>query len=191
MQRTNLSHRLWPVSDDANLLRNVALAVIGSLIVAAAAQIYIPMIPVPMTLQTLAVLAIGAAYGSKLGAATLALYAIEGIAGLPVFAEMNALFKPDGTMIASIGYIVGFIPAAFVVGWCAERGWDRNYKLVLACLLGGAVLYIPGLLWLGHLFGADKAIEYGLLPFWLGDTIKAVVVGLGVPAAWSLLNRGA
>jgi biotin transport system substrate-specific component len=190
MQHTNLSHQIWPIAADANLIRNLTLAIIGSLIVALAAQINVPMIPVPMTLQTLAVLAIGAAYGSKLGAGTLALYAVEGVSGLPVFAEMNSLFKPDGTMIASIGYIVGFIPAAYVVGWLAERGWDRNpLKLIIACLLGAAIIYIPGLIWLGHLFGADKVLPYGLLPFWMGDIVKAVLAGLGISTAWSLIDR--
>ncbi len=191
MNKTTLSHRLWPVAADANLVRNIVLAIAGSLLVALAAQISIPMIPVPMTLQTMAVLAVGAAYGSRLGALTLALYAVEGALGLPVFAQMNGLFKPDGTMISSIGYVVGFIPAAYVVGWFAERGWDRNAKLVIACLLGAAVLYVPGLLWLGQLFGADKVLAYGFLPFWAGDVIKAVIVGLGVPAVWTLLGRTA
>jgi biotin transport system substrate-specific component len=191
MQHTNLSHQIWPVAADANLIRNLTLAIIGSLIVALAAQINVPMIPVPMTLQTLAVLAIGAAYGSKLGAGTLALYAVEGVSGLPVFAEMNSLFKPDGTMIASIGYIVGFIPAAYVVGWLAERGWDRNpLKLIIACLLGAAILYIPGLLWLNTLIGDwNVTIAEGLSKFILGDVIKAVVAALGIPAAWSLLGK--
>jgi biotin transport system substrate-specific component len=181
-----LIEQVWPQS---NLLRNIALAVIGSLVIAAAAQINVPMRPVPMTLQTLAVLAIGAAYGSRLGAATLALYAAEGFSGLPVFAEFNSVFKPDGTMIASIGYIIGFIPAAFIVGYLAERGWDRSIpKMLLATLIGATVLYIPGLLWLGQLFGADNAIAYGLTPFWVGDIVKAVIVALGFPAAWGLLG---
>ncbi len=184
-----LAGQLWPTAT-MNWTRAILLAVLGSLVVACAAQINVPMLPVPMTLQTLAVLAIGGAYGSRLGAATLALYALEGAVGLPVFAEMNSILKPDGTIIASIGYIVGFIPAAALVGWFAERGFDRSIgKMFLATLLGAAVLYIPGLIWLGYLFGAENAVPYGLAPFWIGDIVKAAIVALGLPAVWNLLGR--
>jgi biotin transport system substrate-specific component len=182
-----LINQVWP---QGTIARNMTLAILGSLVVAAAAQVNVPMQPVPMTLQTLAVLAIGAAYGARLGAATLALYALEGAMGLPVFAEFNSLFKADGTMIASIGYVIGFIPAAWLVGFLAERGWDRNVVSMLAAmLLGAAVLYIPGLVWLGKLFGAENAIAYGLAPFWIGDIVKAVIAALGFPAAWHLLGK--
>ena len=184
MNSSLLSDRLWPAVGQRTL-RNVALAVVGSLIVAAAAQVNVPMIPVPMTLQTLAVLAIGAAYGSRLGAATLALYAFEGAIGLPVFAEFKS-----GFMLASFGYVLGFIAAAFVVGWLAERGWDRSVpKMFAAMLLGAAVLYVPGLLWLSNWIGWEKAIQFGLLPFVAGDIVKAAIAALGFPAIWALLGR--
>jgi biotin transport system substrate-specific component len=143
------------------------------------------MIPVPMTLQSLAVLVIGAAYGARLGAATLALYALEGAVGLPVFAEFKS-----GVMLASFGYVLGFIAAAFIVGYLAERGWDKSgVKMFAAMLLGAAVLYVPGLVWLSGWIGFGKAIEFGLLPFLLGDVVKAAVAALGFPAAWALLGR--
>ncbi len=184
-----LINQLWPTGKVSGLARQVALVVLGSLVVAMAAQVNVPMQPVPMTLQTLAVLAIGAAYGARLGAATLALYALEGALGLPVFAQFNSLIKPDGTIIASVGYVIGFIPAAWLVGFLAERGWDRNvFSMLAAMLLGAAVLYVPGLIWLGKLFGAENAIAYGLTPFWMGDIIKAVIAALGFPAAWRLLG---
>ena len=180
-----LADRLWPAAD-ARLARNVALALIGSALVAAAAQVNIPMIPVPMTLQTLAVLAIGAAYGARLGAATLALYAIEGALGLPVFAEFKS-----GVMLASFGYILGFIAAAFVVGALAERGWDRSIpRMFAAMLLGAAVLYIPGLAWLWAWVGSfANAVSWGLTPFIAGDLVKAAIAALGFPAVWALLGR--
>lgn len=182
MNASLLSDRLWPESGFA---RNAVLAIVGSLIVAAAAQVNVPMIPVPMTLQTLAVLVIGAAYGSRLGAATLALYALEGAIGLPVFAEFKS-----GVMLASFGYVLGFIAAAYVVGYLAERGWDRSVpKMFAAMLLGAAVLYVPGLVWLAGFIGVDKAIQYGLVPFLVGDLVKAAVAALGFPAAWALLGR--
>jgi biotin transport system substrate-specific component len=182
MNTSLLSERLWPAS---GLLRNAVLAVVGSLVVAAAAQVNVPMIPVPMTLQSLAVLMIGAAYGSRLGAATLALYALEGAIGLPVFAEFKS-----GIMLASFGYVLGFIAAAYVVGFLAERGWDRSpVKMFASMILGAAVLYVPGLLWLSAWIGAEKAIQFGLLPFIVGDVVKAAVAALGFPAAWALLGR--
>lgn len=177
-----LSDRLWP---QTGLLRNAVLAVLGSLLVAAAAQVNVPMLPVPMTLQSLAVLVIGAAYGSRLGAATLALYALQGALGLPVFAGFKS-----GVMLASFGYVLGFIAAAYVVGYLAERGWDRSpLKMFAAMMLGAAVLYVPGLLWLSASIGAQKAVELGLLPFIAGDVVKAAVAALGFPAAWALLGR--
>ena len=190
MNTSLLSDRLWPASGNA-VLRNVVLAVVGSGLVAAAAHVSVVMLPVPITLQTLAVLAIGAAYGSRLGAATLALYAAEGAVGLPVFSP-----TPDGypgITGPTGGYIIGFILAAALIGWLVERGWDRSIpKMIAAALLGAAVLYIPGLVWLqGFVGGFGKAIEYGLAPFWLWDTVKALVVAFGVPAAHSLLGKRA
>lgn len=182
MNASLLSDRLWPATGFA---RNAVLAVLGSLLVAAAAQVNVPMVPVPMTLQSLAVLVIGAAYGSRLGAATLALYALEGAIGLPVFAEFKS-----GVMLASFGYVLGFIAAAFVVGYLAERGWDKSIpKMFAAMLIGAAVLYVPGLIWLSAWIGWEKAIQFGLMPFIFGDIVKAAVAALGFPAAWALLGR--
>jgi len=182
MNASLLSDRLWP---QTGLARNAVLAVLGSLLVAAAAQVNVPMLPVPMTLQSLAVLMVGAAYGSRLGAATLALYALEGAIGLPVFAGFKS-----GFMLASFGYVLGFIAAAWVVGYLAERGWDKSMpKMFAAMLLGAAVLYVPGLIWLAAWIGWDKAIQVGLLPFLVGDVVKAAVAALGFPAAWALLGR--
>ena len=116
-----LADRLWTNESSSALLRNGALAILGSLVMAAAAQVNVPMQPVPMTLQTLAVLAVGAAFGARLGAATLVLYALEAAVGLPVLAEMKGglpvLLGPTG------GYVLGFIFAAGLVGYLAERGF--------------------------------------------------------------------
>jgi biotin transport system substrate-specific component len=187
---TTLANHLWP-STDVNWTRAVLLAVFGSLLVAGAAQVTIPMYPVPMTLQTLAVLGVGAAYGARLGAATLALYMIECVVGLPFRAGGQAGFFKDGALISTGGYIIGFILAAALVGWLAEKGWASNpVKLAFAAILGGIVLYVPGIMWLAvwaaQVKGMDastaisSAIAWGLTPFVLGDIIKAVVAGLGV-----------
>lgn len=195
-----LAGRLWPTSS-LNWTRTILLALLGSAIVAAAAQASVPMYPVPMTLQTLAVLAVGAAYGARLGAITLALYALEGALGLPVFANFQAgLFLPTGEIIASGGYIIGFILAAGLVGHLVEKGWGANViKLCGAMLLGAAVLYIPAMLWLAGWYGVMKgndaafaitaALTNGMLPFIPGDIIKALLAALAFPAAFSLLGR--
>lgn len=183
-----LANRLWTQDSSRALLRNGALAVFGSLLVAVAAQVNVPMQPVPMTLQTLAVLAVGAAFGWRLGVATLVLYALEAAMGLPVLAEMKAglptLLGPTG------GYVLGFILAAGVVGSLAERGFDRNIvKMLAAMLIGAAVLYVPGLLWLsGFVGGLDKAVAVGLVPFIAGDIVKAVIAAIAFPAVWKLLG---
>ena len=201
-----LANTLWPQTQSSNLVRNIVLAVVGSLVVAGAAQVTIPMWPVPMTLQTLAVLGIGAAYGARLGAATLLLYAIEGAVGLPFFAggksgifdtKLDYMF-PSGSM----GYIVGFIMAAWLVGKLVESGWvDTLTKSALAALVGGALLYVPGLIWLAiwaaktmnmdAATATSSALSWGLYPFIVGDVLKAVLAGVGVPAITSLLGRKA
>ncbi len=195
-----LAGHLWPAST-MNWTRTILLAVLGSAIVAIAAQVSVPMLPVPMTLQTLAVLAVGAAYGARLGAITLALYALEGAAGLPVFANFQAgLFLPTGEIIATGGYIIGFILAAGLVGYLVEKGWGANIlKLCAAMLIGAAVVYVPGLIWLVGWLGVMKGMDImsaiavaftsGMLPFILGDIIKAVLAALAFPAAFSLLRR--
>ncbi len=180
--------KIWPQTQTSKLGRNVALAIIGSLIVAGAAQINVPLPIVPLTLQSLAVLAVGAAYGARLGGATLALYAAEGAAGLPVFAQMKAgagvIAGPTG------GYIIGFIIAAALVGYLAEKNWDRSFvRMFAAAILGAIVLYIPGLIWL-HNFanGWAQTFEWGLTPFVLGDLVKAALVAVGFQGAWNLLK---
>jgi len=196
-----LADIVWPVRLSGRWLRALALALFGSALVAIAAQIAVPMIPVPMTMQTLAALAVGAAYGSRLGAATLLFYALEGAVGLPVFANFQAgLFLPTGELIATGGYIIGFIAAAALVGWMAEHGWDRNvFTMLIAMILGAAVLYVPGLIWLvawlmvtkGMMFAdaVKAAVVSGLVPFVWGDLIKAVLAAAAFPAAWRVLDR--
>jgi biotin transport system substrate-specific component len=207
MSNVTLANRIWPQAGSSQLVRNCVLALLGSLFVAAAAQISVPMWPVPMTLQTLAVLAIGAAYGANLGAATLGLYALEGAIGLPFFAGgKSGLFDAKLNYLlpaGSMGYIVGFILAAYVVGKLVESGWANTLvKTALATLIGASLLYIPGIIWLA--IWASKtgvipegqsalqtAIAWGATPFIFGDVIKAIIAGLAVPAAASLFTRKA
>jgi biotin transport system substrate-specific component len=198
-----LAAHLWPATSQT-MLRNIVLAVLGSLFVAGAAQISVPMWPVPMTLQTLAVLGVGAAYGSRLGAATLGLYALEGAVGLPFFANGKAgLFddKLDYLLPASsMGYVVGFILAAWIVGRIVEQGQGASFTRTLKATLAGAVaLYVPGLIWLAvwaaQTQGMDASaaiqasLNWGLYPFVIGDALKAIIAGLAIPAAWNLAAR--
>jgi biotin transport system substrate-specific component len=185
-----LAEVLWP--SDAKALRAIVLALIGSAVLWASAKIQVPFYPVPMTLQTLAVLGLGMAYGWRLAFATLLLYLAQGAFGLPVFAGtpekgigLAYMMGPTG------GYLLGFLLAATLCGWLAERGWDRNVATTaLAMLLGNIVIYVPGLLWLGALVGWDKPVlEWGLTPFLLGDATKLVLAALILPGLWTLLGR--
>jgi biotin transport system substrate-specific component len=200
MTTQTLAQRPW-LQTNSSIWRNVVLAVLGSILVAIAAQISIPMWPVPMTLQTLAVLGIGAAYGSRLGAATLALYALECAVGLPFRAGGQAgIFMPDGALISSGGFLIGFVLAAGLTGLLVEKGWGATpLKTAMATLIGGAVLYIPGLIWLAVWAAmvkgvpsadvAAKAIAWGLTPFVMGDILKALIAGLGVGSVYSMIAR--
>ena len=185
-----LAEVLWP--SDTKALRAIVLALVGSAVLWASAKIQVPFYPVPMTLQTLAVLGLGMAYGWRLAFATLLLYLAQGAFGLPVFAGtpekgigLAYMMGPTG------GYLLGFLLAATLCGWLAERGWGRNVATTaLAMLLGNIVIYVPGLLWLGALFGWDKPVlEWGLTPFLLGDATKLVLAALILPGLWTLLGR--
>jgi biotin transport system substrate-specific component len=185
-----LAEVLWP--SDTKALRAIVLALVGSAVLWASAKIQVPFYPVPMTLQTLAVLGLGMAYGWRLAFATLLLYLAQGAFGLPVFAGtpekgigLAYMMGPTG------GYLLGFLLAATLCGWLAERGWGRNVATTaLAMLLGNIVIYVPGLLWLGTLVGWDKPVlEWGLTPFLLGDATKLVLAALILPGLWMLLGR--
>ncbi|MGF1607761.1 MAG: biotin transporter BioY [Kiloniellales bacterium] len=189
---TTLAGALWP-SEKANaLLRNTILALAGTALLTLSAKIQVPFWPVPMTMQTFAVLVIGMAYGWRLGAATVLLYLAEGAAGLPVFSGTPEKGIGLAYMMGSTGgYLLGFVLMAGVCGWLAERGWDRSVLATgAAMLIGEVAMYIPGLLWLGALFGWDKPIlEWGLTPFILGDLTKLALAAVLLPLAWSLVRR--
>ncbi len=168
------------------LWTDAVLVIAFSLFVALTAQVQIPLWPVPITLQTLGVLLTGAALGSSRGALALLLYLAEGAAGLPVFAGwsygMARLAGPTG------GYLIGFVFAAALVGWLAERGWDRRVSTAAAAmLLGNLVIYAFGVSWLAVALGdVGTAIGKGLLLFIPGDLLKIAVAALVLPGAWRL-----
>ena len=173
-----------------SITADIALVLLGSVVVAAFAQISIPLQPVPITGQTFAVLLVGMALGSRRGAAALALYLAEGAAGLPVFAEAKSglvtLLGPTG------GYLFGFVVAAWLVGLLAERGFDRSLlKTLVAMVAGNAVIYVLGVAWLARFVGGfSGALDFGMYPFLIGDAIKAVAAALLLPGTWKLLGKG-
>lgn len=172
----------------ASWLRDVILIFLGALFVAALAQVKIalPFTPVPLTGQTFGVLLLGATLGSKRGVAAMALYIAMGALGLPVFAGGAAgLTYLSG---ATLGYLIGFVAAAYVIGLLAERGLERSVRTSLIPFLVGTILiYICGIAWLTVVLGSfSKAVAAGLLPFLIGDGIKLIAAALVLPAAWKL-----
>ncbi len=173
-------------------VKQVALVVLGIVALAVAARIKIPMWPVPITMGTFAVLTIGAAYGPRLGLATILGYMIVGALGFDVFAGSSAeAYGLTYMMGGTGGYLVGYVLATLALGVLARRGWDRTApKMAGAMLLGNALIYVPGLIWLGVLYGWDKPIlQWGLTPFLIGDALKLALAALLLPAAWKLVDR--
>ena len=176
-------------------VRDAVLVVGFALLTAAAAQISIPLgfTPVPITGQTFAVLLTGGALGMTRGGLAQLLYVALGAVGLPFYAD------GDGGWTAATGatggYLIGFVIAAMVIGWMAERGQDRSVATAIPAFLAGSVIfYACGLPWLAHETGVpfsgpvdgDNALAWGLYPFVLGDVLKAAVAGLLLPGAWRL-----
>ena len=199
ISRQRLIDRLWPPAERtarsaariANLFRALFLALAGSALIAVSAKLQVPMVPVPMTMQTLVILVIGMACGWRVGGLTLLLYLAEGAVGLPVFAGTPERGLGLTYMVGSTGgYLLGFLLAALVVGLLAEAGWDRTVPLAAAAMLiGNVVIYVPGLLWLGTVAGWDNPIlQWGLTPFIAGDLVKLALAALLMPAAWRLVR---
>lgn len=224
MQATQSTNTLVDTFIPGQGIFRAVLLVIGfSFLVALFAQISIklPFTTVPITGQTLAVLLAGGTLGSKKGAASLGLYAIWGTIGIPVFAPAQSaetihfIFPWAGTadpfwLLTSGGYIIGFIIAAYIVGYFAERGWDRSWNVTIAMLIGNLVIYVPGLIWLGYLISSgslnshlgfslaevipgstnlEKTLVGGFYPFVVGDLLKLYLASICLPGAWVFLGR--
>ncbi|MEL7133071.1 MAG: biotin transporter BioY [Pseudomonadota bacterium] len=187
-----LSDVIGATEGTALRLKQAALVVLGIAVLAVAAKIKVPMWPVPITMGTFAVLTIGAAYGARLGLVTILGYMIIGALGFDVFAGSSAeKFGLDYMMGGTGGYLVGYVLATVALGALAQRGWDRSVVwMALAMLIGNVLIYVPGLAWLGQLYGWDKPIlEWGLTPFLIGDALKLALAALVLPAAWTLVGR--
>lgn len=174
------------------LLNDAALILSGAVLTAYAAQLVIPMWPVPVTAQTFAVLLVGSVLGATRGAISLLAYFSMGAAGFPVFSAATSLsFGP------TFGYLIGFVAAAAVLGWLSERGWHRSVAGVIGSFaIANAVIYLFGLPWLalvlGNLGAANDIASVataGLVPFIVGDVLKMVLAAAVLPLAWKLLGK--
>ena len=170
--------------------RSVGLVIVFSLLIAASAQFAIHIGPVPITLQSFAVLLTGALLGSRLGAAAVIAYLIEGAVGLPFFAGGGSgvlrFFGPTG------GYLVAFPAAAYVTGAFAEHGWDKQYlSAVAAMAIGSAVIFLGGWAWFAVLTSTPPlaAFKIAVLPFLPGDVIKIALAAAVLPTGWALLKK--
>ena len=188
--RPTLAQSLWQTGDER--LKFLLLAVMGSLALWLSAKIQVPFYPVPITMQTFVVLVVGMAFGWRLGATTVLLYLAEGALGLPVFAGTPERGIGLAYMVGPTGgYLLGFLVAATAVGWLGQRGWDRRIATTLAAMaLGTAIIYVPGLIWLGTAIGWDKPVlELGLWPFLPGDALKVALAAFVLPSIWRLSRR--
>lgn len=160
--------------------RVILLYLVGLGLLTVASKISVPLLPVPITLQTLVVLFIGMVYGARLGTATVVSFVILGLSGLPILT--GAL-----TSGATVGYLIGFIPAAFAAGFLVERGWGKSVlTTALAAVLGELIIFACGVSWLAALLGWHTAIAVGLTPFVLGEAAKILVLALAVPRFWKV-----
>ena len=192
----------WP-----SIAKDAALIIGFTLFIALFARfsLHLPFTPVPVTGQTFAVLLTGAALGSKRGAAATALYLLAGMF-LPAYAGSADSYLWDAALgpyqfgitagssgffwdLASGGYIIGFIPAAYLVGFLSERGLSNSIWILPALLAGNILIYIPGLIQLSMFAPEGKTLEWGLYPFIPGDLLKLLLAAMLVPAAWSLTNH--
>lgn len=184
--RPTLADRVFARS----LVTDLVLITSGTALTAVAAQLFIPLWPVPITMQTLAVLVVGSTLGATRGALSMLVYTALGLVGLPVFSDhssgVSVLFGSTG------GYIVGFVFAAALTGWLAQRNWDRKFFGAALSFLGGtAVIFAFGLSGLSIALSANllQTLEWGLYPFIIGGIIKAALAAALIPASWKLVNK--
>jgi biotin transporter BioY len=169
------------------LVKDIALVLSFAILTGVCAKLKIEIGPVPMTMQTLAVLLSGALLGSKRGAFSQLTYFFLGLAGLPWFSRGGGI---QYLLSPTFGYLIGFVLAAYLVGSLAEKGFDRSIKTaILAMLVGNIVLYIPGLCWLAKFVGINKVLTIGLYPFIPGDLLKLILAGLLLPSGWKIIQK--
>jgi biotin transport system substrate-specific component len=181
----NLISTVWPQSRTQLAIKGL-LVILGVALLTLSAKVQVPFWPVPMTLQTLVVLLIGATYGARLGGATLGSYLVIGAIGAPVFASgagVAYMLGPTG------GYLLGFLIAAVLLGYLADRGKGRSLlSALLLFAIGEVVIFAFGTAWLASLIGVDRAIAGGLLPFIPAEILKVALASAILFSAW---NRSA
>jgi biotin transport system substrate-specific component len=199
-----LQETLWPAEGAALWLKRAVLVVLGIVALTLSAKAAVPVwpSPVPITLGTFAVLTIGAAYGPRLGLATVLGYLVVGALGFDVFAGSSAEKNGIAYMLGGTGgYLVGYLLATLALGFAARRGWDRTIPgMALAMLAGNVLIYVPGLAWLHHLIVGglfdpaaydsawSQTLAWGLTPYLIGDALKLALAALVVPGLWRLIG---
>jgi biotin transport system substrate-specific component len=191
-RRVPIADVWWPARRKgfAVVRRAIVLAAFGVALLAVSAKINLPLPYVPMTLQTLVVLMIGAVYGWRLGTLTIIAYLAVGALGLPVFAGPVGGLKP--LTGATAGFLSGFVVAAFITGWFSERGWDRSMvRLFVVMAIGHIVIMAMGFAWLayGMKLGAEKAWLVGVMPFLAGALVKNTLGAILVPVLRGMVDR--
>lgn len=188
MPASTLAAALWP-SRSAGLLRSAVLVAGGVCLITLGAKASVPFWPVPLTLQTLAISVVAAAYGLRLGLATVASYLMAGLLGVPVFAGMTTGIAPF--VGPTGGFLAGFLLMAAIIGAAADRGWDRAWPRILAAMaLANVIVFLPGLAWLGAFTGyGAKLVAAGVTPFVVGTLVKTALAAALMPAAWALVGR--
>ncbi len=187
----NRSTTLTAALGGQNTILTQALLVLGgSLVLGLSAQVSVPMIPVPMTLQTLAISVIGLTYGARLAAATVVAYLIEGAMGLPVFA--GGAGGAHHLMGPTAGFLLGFVAMAWATGLMVEKGLNRGFgRLFIAAFVPAMALFVPGAAWLWAVtpLTLSGALAAAVLPFLLGAVVKAAIAALMVTGSWKALER--
>ena len=186
-----LTEAFGPSEGTALRIKQAFMVVAGIFALAIMAKIKIPMWPVPITMGTFAVLTIGATYGPRLGLTTILGYMIIGALGFDVFAGSSAeAYGLTYMMGGTGGYLVGYVLATLALGYAARAGWDRSMLMMaVAMLIGNALIYLPGVAWLGVLYGWDQPIlQWGLTPFLVGDVLKLALAALLLPAIWKMVG---
>ena len=180
-----------PQEGAARLATQLLLAIAGTLLLTLSAKTKVVLGPVDISMQTLVVLLIAAAFGLRLGVGTLLLYMAEGAMGFPVFQGTPEKGIGIAYMLGSTGgYLAGFVVMAAIVGWAADRGWDKSVlKLGGAMLVAEVVMMAMGFAWLAGLIGIEKSWTFGVAPFIVPDLIKVALAALLVPATWALLPK--
>jgi biotin transport system substrate-specific component len=188
-----LSEEFWSAEGSALWVKRVVLVVLGIAALAISAKIKfpIPYSPVPITMGTFVVLTIGSSYGPRMGLATIVGYMLIGALGFDVFANSAAGTTGIEYMMGGTGgFLVGFVLATLALGYAARRAWDRNVAMMaVAMLVGSIIIYVPGVMWLAHLYTWEQAFAWGLTPFLVGDALKLALAALLVPAVWKMVGR--